>query len=246
MKTTLSIGVLFCVSAALLFGRPPDAPPVTDPAVVAQHYREILSQPQYHEPIEDNAGDWLKSELSRWFTRLGAEFGNVQYAQQMPRFASLLMTALVILSMIGLVYTMVRVIRRKQDWLEPDAAANGGPARFRPPEFYEEELRRATARGDWSGAWLATWRQFLSRLEQGRLVEPDRSRTNREYLAQLRERALPAPALALLAGMVDAYDNFIYGRRPIAQSDWTAFHQQANEAALLLHLQERPGPAAAT
>ncbi len=92
---------------------------------------------------------------------------------------------------------------------------------------------------DWHAAWLAAWRQFLSRLEHRSLVDADRTRTNREYLAQLRGKALPVPALAVLSGMVDAYDRFIYGRQLIGEQDWNAFHRQIDEAALMLHLQEK-------
>jgi hypothetical protein len=98
------------------------------------------------------------------------------------------------------------------------------------------EVQKAIRSGDWHAAWLAAWRQFLSRLENHRLVEADRTRTNREYLAQLREKTLPSPALALLTALVDAYDRFIYGHRPIAEPDWHLFHQQVSEAGLLLHL----------
>ena len=107
------------------------------------------------------------------------------------------------------------------------------------------EIQEAIRASDWQAAWLAVWRQFLFRLENRQLVEADRTRTNHEYLAQLRKRDLPSPALALLIAMVDAYDCFIYGHRPIAESDWHLFHQQVSEAGLLLHLDDkspRPKP----
>ena len=100
----------------------------------------------------------------------------------------------------------------------------------------------AVASGDWHAAWLAAWRQFLSRLEYRNLVGADRTRTNREYLAQLRTKSLPGSALALLTVMVDAYDNFIYGRKPIGEREWDLFHRQIDEAGLMLHLEDkRPG-----
>jgi hypothetical protein len=46
----------------------------------------------------------------------------------------------------------------------------------------------------------------------------------------------------LVAGVVDDYDRFIYGRRAIAEPEWRSFQGQLDEAGLLLHLGEKPGP----
>ena len=48
------------------------------------------------------------------------------------------------------------------------------------------EIVAAIHAGDWHTAYLAAWRQFLSRLEHRHLVDNDRTRTNREYLAHFR------------------------------------------------------------
>ena len=50
---------------------------------------------------------------------------------------------------------------------------------------------------------------------------------------------MPASALALLNAMVDAYDRFIYGRAFIGETEWTFFHRHIEEAALLLHLDDK-------
>jgi hypothetical protein len=216
--------------------------PVTDPAQVAVHYREVLAQPQFQEPPDASVNDQMKSWLSEWFTRFGTKFEQFRYAQEMPRFAALMTALLVGAAAIALFTTLYRLMRRHQ---RSDPA--GRPERqagkiFRPPEFYEEELSRAAATGDWHAAWLASWRQFLSRLEQDQLVAADRSRTNREYLTQLRGQPRSAPALTLLGGVVDAYDRFIYGRHAIAEAEWRTFQDQLDEAGLLLHLAGRPAP----
>jgi hypothetical protein len=217
--------------------------PVTDPAQVARHFHEVVARPEFQEAVEPDASrawrDWLSQEFTRAFTA----FGHLENSREMPRFASMLMSIFVLLSLAGLLYTLFRFVRRRRALESPPTHEAADPPALRPPEFYDEELRRALAAGNWSAAWLASWRQFLSRLEQGHLVEADRS--NREYLAQLQRQPLPAPALPLLSRMVDAYDRFIYGCRPIAEPDWNFFREQVNEATLLLHLQEtRPHPAA--
>jgi hypothetical protein len=157
----------------------------------------------------------------------------------MPAFESLLMTLLVVFSISVLLYIMVRLTRRRGGMDAEPATGIPGQKAFRPPESYDEEIHQAIRAGDWHTAWLAAWRQFLSRLEHRHLVEADRTRTNREYLAQLREKSLPGSALALLTTMVDAYDRFVYGRKSIGEPDWNQFHQQIDEAALLLHLDDK-------
>jgi hypothetical protein len=72
-----------------------------------------------------------------------------------------------------------------------------------------------------------------------RLVETDRSRTNREYLAQLSAQPLPASALPLLAGLVEDYDRVVYGLRTIDEPRWLSFRRQVDEVSLLLHLRDR-------
>ncbi len=221
-----------------------EAAPVTDPGQVAIHYRQVVSEPQYQESTEPETNAWVQGWLSEWLNRFEAEFGQFKYAEEMPRFASLLLTVFVLLSLAGLIYILHRLTRGRTSWDRPEANEEAAQKTFRPPEFYAEELRQAVAQGDWHGAWLASWRQLLSRLEKSRLVEADRSRTNREYLAQLRAQPLTEPAVNLLTTMVDAYDKSIYGRRNIAEPEWLSFQHQAEEATLLLHLQDGPTPPA--
>jgi hypothetical protein len=212
--------------------------PVTQPDQVAQHYREVLARPQFQNTEEPSARTRLEDALSQWFRSLGTEFGDFKYGNRIPAVESLLMALLVTFCIAVVLYIMVRLTRRRAKMEARPDAEIPGPKTFQPPEYYDEEIHQATRTGDWHAAWLATWRQFLSRLENRQLVEADRTRTNREYLAQLRNQPLPASALALLTGMVDAYDRFIYGRKAIGEPDWNQFHGQINEAALLLHLEE--------
>jgi len=235
----LLLAIFFLGCFCLQADDTPPAAPVTDPAQITAHYREVAARPEYHEAQEIDIGSRFKDTLSLWFLHLGAKFGQFQYSGEMPAFASMLMTVLVMFSIAGLLYIMVRLTRRRAGMEALPSRQAPGPKTFHPPEFYDDEIQHAVHEGDWHRAWLASWRQFLSRLENRDLVEADRTRTNREYLAQLRAHTLPAPALALLNGMVDAYDRTIYGRRPVAEPDWNHFHRQIEEAALLLHLSDK-------
>jgi hypothetical protein len=220
--------------------RADDTPaPVTNPAQVAAHYREVAARPEFADSGDASIDTRIEDWLSQWFKRLGDRIGHFKYASGMPAFESLLMTLLVVFSITVLFYVLHRLTRRRGVMEEERSSGIPGPKTFRPPEFYDVEITQAIAERDWHAAWLATWRQFLSRLENRQLVEADRTRTNREYLAQLRAKPLPATALALLNAMVDAYDRFIYGRVAIGPADWEAFHRHIDEAALLLHLDDQ-------
>ena len=245
MNRRLALAAIFFLGGFTVRADPPSetpAPlsaPVTDPAVVGEHYREVLARPAFQETEEPDVKSRFNEWLSRWFTRLGSRFGEFKYANNIHALTSLFLTVMTGLSIAGLIYIIVRLTRRRGR-MEPEPSPGlSGPRIFRPPEFYELEIQQAIQTGDWHGAWLAGWRQFLSRLEKGQLVEADRTRTNREYLGQLRVQPLPASALALLTGMVDAYDRFIYGRAAIGETEWNDFHHQIEEAALLLHLEEK-------
>jgi hypothetical protein len=213
-------------------------PPITDPAQIHRHLQEVLSQPEFHETEDGTINTRFEDWLSQWFNRLGKGIGDFKYSSSMPAFESLLMTLLVILSIAVIVYIMVRLTRRRGGMEPEPSTGTTGLKVFRPPEFYDKEIAQAISTGDWHAAWLASWRQFLSRLEHRNLVDADRTRTNREYLAQLRGKPLPASALVLLNALVDSYDRFIYGRKSILEPDWNSFHQQIDEAALLLHLSD--------
>ncbi len=223
----------------------PNSPAITDTAQVAQHYREVEARPEFLDADSSGGNPRLEDVLSEWFQGLGKRIGDFKYANRMPAFESLLMSLLVAFSLAVLLYIIVRLTRgRPWTWREAETPAPG-EKKLRAPESYVEEITHAVETRDWHAAWLAAWRQFLSRLERRSLVEADRTRTNREYLGQLRDQQLPTTSLALLTTMVDAYDRFIYGHAVIGEAEWKDFHRQIEEAALLLHLDDKRAPGAA-
>lgn len=214
-------------------------PPVTDTIQVTARYHEVLTRPEYQDIEEPGVDSHFKDWISQWIAQLEAKFGQFKYANEMPAVTSLLMVLLVALSVAGLIYIMVRLTRRRASMEAEFPTDFPGQKTFRPPEFYDKEIGEAIGAENWHAAWLAAWRQFLSRLESRRLVEADRTRTNREYLSQLRAQTLPHSADDLLSSLVDSYDRFIYGRKIINESDWKLFHQQIDETALLLHIDDK-------
>jgi hypothetical protein len=217
----------------------PTPPPVTDPVVVRQQYHAILAQPQFREqeePFGDlNWSDWL----TRWLTHLVSSFQNSRYAGQISTVAWVLVVVLTALAIAALIYVLARLSRRMRDGAPDEVEEPPQGKALLSPRQYEQRLRRALEQGDWRGAWLAAWLQLLARLENRHMVEADRSRTNREYLAQLHAQALPPAALPLIARLVDDYDRFIYGLRAIDETGWSAFRQRIDEVTLLLNLRDR-------
>jgi hypothetical protein len=213
--------------------------PVTNPAAVVEHYREVMARPEFQDNGKIPVRTKLETYLAQWFKRLGSTIGEFKYATRMPAFESMLMSVLVVVCVAALLYIMVRLTRRRGRMDMNSEERVPHPKTFRPPESYDEEIQEAIRDSNWHAAWLGAWRQFLSRLENRHLVEADRTRTNREYLAQLRGQSLPASAVTLLTSLVDAYDRFIYGRKSIAEPDWTLFHHQIEQAGLLLHLEDK-------
>jgi hypothetical protein len=217
----------------------PSAAPVTDPALVAQRYQQIAAQPRFHEVEKSGINPRLEDLLTQWFKQFGAKVGDFKYSSRMPAFESMLMSLLVVFSIGVLIYITYRITRGRAWTWDESRPSEPGEKELLAPEFYDEEIAQAIRAQDWHAAWLAAWRQFLSRLEQRNLVEADRTRTNREYLGQLRGRPLPAPGLAVVTAMVNAYDRFIYGRAAIGEAEWNSFHEQIEQAALLLHLDDK-------
>ncbi|HEX4140171.1 MAG TPA: DUF4129 domain-containing protein [Candidatus Methylacidiphilales bacterium] len=249
MRNARALALTFALLAALVPlhadddpAPPQAAPAVTDPTLVAQHYRQVAARPEFVDAEDTGVNPQLEDLLSEWFQNLGKKIGDFKYASRMPAFESLLMSVLVALSLTIVIYVVVRLTRgHPWTWREAEAPA-ADEKTLRAPETYDQEITHAVSARDWHAAWLASWRQFLSRLERRSLVEADRTRTNREYLGQLRGQPLPATALTLLTAMVDAYDRSIYGRAAIGEADWNDFHQQIEEAALLLHLDDKRAP----
>jgi hypothetical protein len=234
--------VVLAVLHALVPGlRADDQPPapVTDPAAVRQAYHAIVAQPQFHETNE-SLGDLRWTDwLSQWLTHLVSRFQDFKYANEMSGFARLLVYLLAALAIAGAIYVLMRLSRRKRESAADEIEELPPGKAFLSPRQYEKRLSRALEDRDWHGAWLAAWLQLLARLENRHFVEADRSRTNREYLAQLRARTLPPAALPLIARLVDDYDRFIYGLRTIDEDGWRGFRERIDEVTLMLNLRDR-------
>jgi len=219
--------------------RADDGAPVTDPVVVQQHYREVVARPEFRETAETLADLRWTDWIAQWLQHLVLRFRDFKYVGQLSGTARVAVIVLTLVAVAGLVLLLVRLTRRRRDRAVAEIEAPTPGRTLLTPRQYEKRLQAALENRDWHAAWLAAWLQFLARLENRHLVEADRSRTNREYLAQLRSQPLPSGALPLLVGMVDDYDRVIYGRRPVDEAGWSAFRDRIDELTLQLGLRER-------
>ena len=106
----------------------PQSPPpaVTDPAQVAQHYREVTSRPEFADAQDSSANPRMEDLLSEWFQNLGKRIGDFKYASRMPAFASLLMSVLVAFSLAIVVYIVLRLTRgHRWMWRENESPKIG-------------------------------------------------------------------------------------------------------------------------
>jgi hypothetical protein len=232
------IWILIAALPVPLLARASDAP-VTNPATVEQHYREVATRPEFHETAETMADVHWSEWISQWLRHLVSRFQDFRYAGQLSGTARVFVIIMMALALAGLVLLLIRLSHRRRDAAREELGEEPTGKKLLTPMQYETRLRAALAERDWHKAWLAAWLQFLARLENRHLVEADRSRTNREYLAQLRGQSLPQGALPLLVEMVNDYDRAIYGRQPIDEAGWSAFRDRVGELTLQLGLHER-------
>ena len=97
-----------------------------------------------------------------------------------------------------------------------------------------DRAQTAARSGDYRNAARHLYLSSLLWLEERGVLRYDRSRTNREYLAQLQGK----PAYHNLKPVVDTFERVWYGQRPLDAAGFEAYEREV--AALRAH-EERPG-----
>lgn len=87
-----------------------------------------------------------------------------------------------------------------------------------------DRTRNAAQAGDYRTATRYLYLSTLLWLEERGMVRYDRSRTNREYLQQLRGK----PTYDAFVPVVDTFERVWYGKRPLEAADFDAYEQQIN------------------
>jgi hypothetical protein len=188
--------------------------------------REILSSPQYQaKPPQESVfsrvlrriGEGLKA-FWRWFSGLFG-FGSGLGVGGGNLFFWIVLVAVIV----GIAYVIAYSVRRADlkrgdngsrklsisDEPEESAAAS--------PEDWLAAAKRHAVAGDYRRAYRAVFIGLLLRLDRMGAIRFERSRTNGEYLRELRARPSIYSWMSSLAGDFDAR---WYGKAPVAEDDY--------------------------
>lgn len=205
-------------TAAPLLARPPaDAAPV-DREALARLYLEPGC-----ERARERGGDelsrwlaWLRQKLESLFESSGAETYSV-----LTRF--LVLTGATLVGVVLLARLLGRRLRRRSGAPAPPATS---ALELAPPPRHLERARAALA-ADPRLAIREGLLAILSHLEASRLARPDRVKTNRELLAELRGRGASEAQVAAVEPLLRWYDDTYYSLAPVASPEAARFLEQA-------------------
>lgn len=130
----------------------------------------------------------------------------------------LVLGALLILALI--IYTL-RGVRRTVT-AEARVRAEAEEEEVMTVQEATDRTRVAAQSGDYRTATRYLYLSTLLWLEERGLVRYDRSRTNREYLAQLRGK----PTYDTFVPVVDTFERVWYGKRPLEAGDFEKYEEQ--------------------
>jgi hypothetical protein len=188
---------------------------------------QILAQREFSSLRAPSALDRLRDEITDWILRGVAWFlGHiVRHTTSATIFFSLLLVAVVL----WLGFTLVRFWTRRArlDELQAPQAV----AFARSWQDWIRDARAAAERGDFREAVHSTYWAGISYLEAVELIDPDRTRTPREYLRLLSKTDPQAAASlekprAALASLTTRLEQIWYGRRPASREDFLDSMQQ--------------------
>jgi hypothetical protein len=214
--------------------------PITEPSVLDAHFRQILQQPEFQRPEQADLWERLSEWLIAVFQSLQESFNQFRYARELGNFSTFVMWLVLMLAILAFFYWGFRIWHARRAFFDLPRPQPTGSRFFEAPEIYEPRLDHAVQQRQWNKALRLAWLRFLSLLERREWVFADRTRTNWEYLQQLKQRPDAAPALALLQRLALRYDHHVYGGAPAENGDWTEFSQGLEQAQALLRLAPRP------
>jgi hypothetical protein len=223
----LWVGLALCPTACVAQAGGVDAGRA---ARIKADLREILSSPQYRiEAPQESAfsrilrkiGDGLKA-FFRWLGRLfrfpsglGGSVGGG---------GNLFFWVILVGVIVAMAYVIAYALRQAAKRREGDARKRRPGIISEPeesaaasPDDWLTAARRHAASGDFHRAYRAVFIALLLRLDRLGAIQFERSRTNGEYLRQLRARQ---PLYQLMSTLARDFDARWYGRAPVAEDDY--------------------------
>lgn len=224
MKRLVSCVVALVFLAAPVFASAAEKSKV-DPNKVRHELREILSAREY-DPIKTNAVDRFLASvgkaISDGFSKLGKwllsllQFEGSSFGEILATVGAWLVVAAFLL-LLGMVAKKLidNHVRRPKSDLTDDAADYNMPSA-------KPLIRQAAAlaeKGDYRAAFRAAYVACIACLDEMRALRFERSRTNWEYLRELKQGGHEAPYGELHPLTLD-FDRKIYGREDCREEDY--------------------------
>lgn len=215
--------VLLAVATALpaLAGNSSDSP---DPAAVRAELRDILSQPEYNRNYEKSflqkalatAGRRFKDVLA-WF----AEALNLRAGGGASRIASFVLSLLAIGAFVALVILVARRVSAVGGSRSGADAANELDYDLPSSQPLLRQAAKLADSGDYRGAFRCAYLASISHLDEARALRFERSRTNWEYLRELKSGGHDGPYNTLRPLTLE-FDRKFYGRGECGEDDYRA------------------------
>jgi hypothetical protein len=197
----------------------PLRPPVTQ---LRQDLHAILDQPEYKQ----GDGSWLYSYLYRLWHAFQTWYDEhvARHFERLHEVSPILywtLVAVVAGAIIVLLYHIILTLRSAFGTAPPNrATANGTPGEIleTDPGALLKEADAAAANGDFEQALRHLYLALICNLDRHDLLRYDRSRTNYEYLREVRGQEAVAGPLAALTAQAEAV---WYGEQPAGLTYYT-------------------------
>lgn len=212
-----------------------------DHARVRREIRQILASPEYNrthaqsaiDGLQERAGKWLRGAILRF---LDWAADHMSFAN--PKGAGILASLCTWAVVIGFIVLSVLVAR----WRVKRAGGAGEPSREGEGGGYQlpsagpliKQAAKLAEVEDYRGAFRAAYLASIAYLDGIRVIRFERSRTNWEYLGELK-RSGRERLYAHLHSITLDFDRKIYGRETCARQDYlnaaAVYERLTSEAA---------------
>ena len=197
-----------------------------DPVKVRREIKQILASPEYNrshspgtiEKLYARAGKALRNAVVGFFKWLGdrLSFGDMEGAGLLASLG----TWAVVIAFVGLVGLVVwKLVRSAGAHAGPEARAEGADFEMPSAKPLMKQAAKLAEAGDYRAAFRAAYLASIVYLDGIRALRFERSRTNWEYMRELKRGGHDKPHSELQPITLD-FDRKIYGRETCARQDY--------------------------
>lgn len=207
--------------------------PIADAAVVRAALEDELASGRYGGEADTGIRQWL-ALLGRTVSEWLSQFISDDALSTLSRVSYYLMIALFVAGLVGLGWWYAgRRGRRQGREAVASPPEHIGTKLMADPATYHRDAEAHAAAGRYRDAVRALFLMALAQLEDRGLVAYDRTRTNREYLAQLARRRTEARLVEAFRGVTDVYDHVWYGLETCSSDDYASFARDVDATVAL-------------